>query len=155
MLSRLETGDVMPSLETLGALTARARRAALASVPRVGKRAAARSTYIEGQGSRWCGAARSAATLIICSRRIAGRAARSSRSSSRSPTRAKCFRASSIPGTEFIYLLEGSLTYRHGDESYMLKPGDSLTFAGEVPHGPEKLIKPPIRMLSIIIYAEP
>ena len=58
------------------------------------------------------------------------------------------------PGTEFIYLLEGSLTYRHGEETYLLKAGDSFTFAGEVPHGPEKLLKTPIRMLSIIIYAE-
>ena len=59
------------------------------------------------------------------------------------------------PGTEFIYLLEGSLTYRHGDETHLLKAGDALTFSGEVPHGPEKLLKTPIRMLSVIIYAEP
>ena len=52
------------------------------------------------------------------------------------------------------YLLEGSLTYRHGDETHLLKAGDALTFSGEVPHGPEKLIKTPIRMLSVIIYAE-
>ena len=58
------------------------------------------------------------------------------------------------PGTEFIYLLEGSLTYRHGDETHLLKAGDALTFAGTVPHGPEKLLKTPIRMLSIIIYAD-
>ena len=58
------------------------------------------------------------------------------------------------PGTEFIYLLEGSLTYRHGDETHLLKAGDALTFAGEVPHGPEKLLKTPIRMLSVIIYAD-
>jgi mannose-6-phosphate isomerase-like protein (cupin superfamily) len=59
------------------------------------------------------------------------------------------------PGTEFIYLLEGSLTYRHGDETHLLKAGDALTFSGEVPHGPEKLIRTPIRMLSVIIYADP
>jgi mannose-6-phosphate isomerase-like protein (cupin superfamily) len=59
------------------------------------------------------------------------------------------------PGTEFIYLLEGSLTYRHGDETHLLKAGDALTFQGTVPHGPEKLLKTPIRMLSVIIYAEP
>jgi quercetin dioxygenase-like cupin family protein len=56
------------------------------------------------------------------------------------------------PGTEFIYLLSGSLTYRHGSHSYPLAPGDSLSFRGEVPHGPETLGKVPIRMLSIIIY---
>jgi hypothetical protein len=51
-------------------------------------------------------------------------------------------------------LLEGSLSYRHGDEIHLLKAGDALTFAGVVPHGPEKLLKTPIRMLSIIIYAD-
>ena len=56
------------------------------------------------------------------------------------------------PGTEFIYMLAGSLTYRHGSHSYPLGPGDSLSFRGEVPHGPENLGKVPIRMLSIIIY---
>ena len=56
------------------------------------------------------------------------------------------------PGTEFIYLLEGRMRYKHGKESYLLAPGDSLTFRGDVPHGPETLIKLPIRMLSIIIY---
>jgi quercetin dioxygenase-like cupin family protein len=56
------------------------------------------------------------------------------------------------PGVEFIHILEGSLRYRHGSESYLLKPGDSLTFRGDVPHGPDKLLKLPVRMLSIIIY---
>lgn len=56
------------------------------------------------------------------------------------------------PGIEFIHLLQGRLRYRHGKSSYLLAPGDSLTFRGNVPHGPEKLIKLPIRMLAIIIY---
>jgi len=56
------------------------------------------------------------------------------------------------PGIEFIYLLQGRLRYRHGRSSYLLDPGDSLTFRGSVPHGPETLIKLPIRMLAVIIY---
>jgi transcriptional regulator with XRE-family HTH domain len=56
------------------------------------------------------------------------------------------------PGIEFIYLLQGRLRYRHGKSSYLLAQGDSLTFRGNVPHGPEKLIKLPIRMLAVIIY---
>lgn len=56
------------------------------------------------------------------------------------------------PGTEFIYVLEGKMKYRHGQQTYMLSPGDSLTFRGKVPHGPEELIKVPIRILAIIIY---
>lgn len=55
-------------------------------------------------------------------------------------------------GTEFIYLLKGKIEYRHGSDTYVLHPGDSLMFSGEVPHGPEKLIKVPIEMLAIINY---
>jgi mannose-6-phosphate isomerase-like protein (cupin superfamily) len=54
-------------------------------------------------------------------------------------------------GTEFIYVLSGVLRYRHGTGSYLLQPGDSLSFRGEIPHGPEKLEKVPIRMLSLIV----
>ncbi|HGM6785263.1 TPA: helix-turn-helix domain-containing protein [Pseudomonas aeruginosa] len=56
------------------------------------------------------------------------------------------------PGTEFLHLLEGELVYRHGNQLYPMKAGDSLTFDGEVPHGPEKLVKVPIRLLSIMNY---
>ncbi len=58
------------------------------------------------------------------------------------------------PGTEFIYLLEGSIEYRHGQNTYTLNPGDALTFTGDVPHGPEKLLQCPIRFLSILMYPE-
>jgi transcriptional regulator with XRE-family HTH domain len=58
------------------------------------------------------------------------------------------------PGTEFIHILEGRIEYRHGQQTYALGPGDSLTFRGDVPHGPETLIETPIRMLSIIVYGD-
>lgn len=57
------------------------------------------------------------------------------------------------PGIEFIYMLAGKLEYRHGQSTYVLEPGDSLTFRGEIPHGPEKLIELPIRFLAIIHYS--
>lgn len=56
------------------------------------------------------------------------------------------------PGTEFIHMLEGRIEYRHGQQTYMLEPGDSLTFRGDIPHGPERLLELPIHFLSIIIY---
>ncbi len=56
------------------------------------------------------------------------------------------------PGTEFLYMLEGKLEYRCGQQTYLLEPGDALTFQGEVPHGPEKLVKYPIKFLSFIVY---
>jgi transcriptional regulator with XRE-family HTH domain len=59
------------------------------------------------------------------------------------------------PGVEFIYMLEGKLEYRHGQYTYLLNPGDALTFRGDVPHGPERLIELPIRFITIIHYMNP
>jgi transcriptional regulator with XRE-family HTH domain len=59
------------------------------------------------------------------------------------------------PGTEFIYMLEGEVEYRVGDEVFLLQPGDSLTFRGEIPHRPEKHNILPICFLAIIHYDIP
>ncbi|MCP5082189.1 MAG: helix-turn-helix domain-containing protein [Alphaproteobacteria bacterium] len=55
------------------------------------------------------------------------------------------------PGHEFIYMLKGDVTYRHADQTYRLKPGDSLFFDAEAVHGPEELNKLPAVYLSIIV----
>ena len=55
-------------------------------------------------------------------------------------------------GQEFLYMLEGEVGYRHGGETYVLRPGDSLLFDADAPHGPEELRRLPIRFLSIIVY---
>lgn len=60
----------------------------------------------------------------------------------------------SHPGTEFIYILKGKLEYRHGNNTYLLEPGDSLTFDAELPHGPEELSQVPIELLSITSYRD-
>ena len=54
-------------------------------------------------------------------------------------------------GTELLYMLEGKLTYRHGNRTYLMEPGDTLFFDAEAPHGPEELILLPCRYLSIIV----
>ncbi|MFZ5528692.1 MAG: helix-turn-helix domain-containing protein [Pseudomonadota bacterium] len=59
------------------------------------------------------------------------------------------------PGTEFIYMLEGRIEYRCGQDLYLLEPGDALSFQGDVPHGPERLVKCPIKFLSVIVYPRP
>ena len=59
------------------------------------------------------------------------------------------------PGTEFLYMLEGEIEYRCGQETYLLQPGDSLTFQGVIPHGPGRLVKCPIKFLSIMVYPQP
>lgn len=55
-------------------------------------------------------------------------------------------------GTEFIYMLEGKLTYRHGSVSYEMNPGDSLLFDSGALHGPERMDTVASKYLSIIIY---
>lgn len=55
-------------------------------------------------------------------------------------------------GTEFLYMLDGRMGYRHGDRVYAMAPGDSLFFDADVPHGPETLDALPINFLSLIVY---
>ncbi|RKF13455.1 XRE family transcriptional regulator [Roseovarius spongiae] len=57
-------------------------------------------------------------------------------------------------GIETIYMLEGEVSYRHGSEVFHLRPGDTLFFDADAPHGPEELIKLPARYLSIIAYPQ-
>lgn len=58
------------------------------------------------------------------------------------------------PGTEFLYMIEGVMEYAYGARRFLLEPGDSLQFDGEVTHGPVRLVKWPIRLLSVKAYGE-
>ena len=53
-------------------------------------------------------------------------------------------------GVEFIYVLQGSMVYRHLNATYSLTQGDSLFFDSDAPHGPEELVELPVRFLSIM-----
>lgn len=55
-------------------------------------------------------------------------------------------------GVELLYMIEGEVEYRHGGEVYTLRPGDTMMFDSSAQHGPERLVKHPIRYLSIIVY---
>lgn len=55
-------------------------------------------------------------------------------------------------GLEFLYMLEGEVVYRHGEQLFTMLPGDSLFFDADAPHGPDKLVSLPARYLSIISY---
>lgn len=65
---------------------------------------------------------------------------------------AEAFTGFQHAGIEFIYMLTGEVLYRHGDKSYRLRPGDSILFDSRALHGPETLVKPPMTYLSIIVY---
>jgi quercetin dioxygenase-like cupin family protein len=49
-------------------------------------------------------------------------------------------------------MLEGEVGYRHSDRTYVLRPGDSLYFDADAPHGPEEMCELPIRFISVITY---
>ena len=154
MLSRLETGAVSPSLETVAAVAA----ALGADLP----------TLFRGLGTQPSDAqlVRKGEGLEVVRRGTRRGHTYHLLASDRGPRKAfepflvtlsdksEIFPDFEHPGTEMIHVLEGSLRYRHGSESYLLKPGDTLTFNGAVPHGPQTLIKLPIRLLSVIVYGE-
>jgi quercetin dioxygenase-like cupin family protein len=57
-------------------------------------------------------------------------------------------------GMEMLFMLEGRVSYRHGDQTYDMEPGDSLLFDADSPHGPEELLDLPAKYLSIISYPQ-
>jgi transcriptional regulator with XRE-family HTH domain len=65
---------------------------------------------------------------------------------------AEAFTGFQHSGIEFIYMLTGEVVYRHGDKSYRLRPGDSILFDSGALHGPQTLVKVPMTYLSIIVY---
>ncbi len=58
------------------------------------------------------------------------------------------------PGTEFLFMIEGTMDYAYGSRRFLLEPGDSLQFDGEVTHGPARIVEWPVRLLSVKAYAD-
>lgn len=162
MLSRLETGQVSPSLETIVALAQALGVTASALMQQVGADHGGAQLIRAGEGletvrsgARPSGTRRSGTRRGHTYQLLAAQ---------RGPRkvfepflvtlndRSEMFPGFQHPGVEFIHVLSGILHYRHGRHTYVLRPGDSLTFRGDAAHGPERLEKVPIRMLSIIMY---
>jgi transcriptional regulator with XRE-family HTH domain len=152
MLSRLETGHVTPSLETLVALAAALGVRPALLLQDVGGDEEGAQRVPAGQGLEVVrrGTRRGHTYHLLAAQRGPRKAFEPFLVTLND--RSEVFPGFQHPGTEFIYMLSGTLTYRHGSHSYPLAPGDSLSFRGDVPHGPETLGKVPIRMLSIIMY---
>ncbi|MEO1550181.1 MAG: helix-turn-helix domain-containing protein [Pseudomonadota bacterium] len=55
-------------------------------------------------------------------------------------------------GIETIYMLEGEVIYSHGERTFHLRPGDTLFFDADAPHGPLEVPKLPARYVSVIAY---
>jgi transcriptional regulator with XRE-family HTH domain len=152
MLSRLETGAVSPSLETVAAVAA-VLGADLPTLFRgLGVQASDAQLVRKGEGLEVVrrGTKRGHTYHLLAADRGPRKAFEPFLITL--SDKSEIFPEFEHPGTEMIHVLEGSLRYRHGSDSYLLKPGDTLTFSGAVPHGPQTLIKLPIRFLSIIVY---
>ena len=153
MLSRLETGRVSPSLETIVALSQALGVTASVLMQRVGADDGGAQLIRAGEGLETVrsGTRRGHTYHLLAAQRGPRKVFEPFLVTLND--RSEVFPGFQHPGVEFIHLLSGILHYRHGRHTYVLRPGDSLTFRGDVAHGPERLEKVPIRMLSLIIYA--
>ena len=52
-------------------------------------------------------------------------------------------------GHDFVYVLEGSIVFNHGETQYTLRPGDSLSFNSDVTHGIDEFLELPFRCLMV------
>jgi len=154
MLSRLETGRTSPSLETIVSLAGALGVRPSHLLQEIGVEDESAQVVHAGQGLEVVrrGTKRGHTYHLLAAQR--GPSQVFERFLVTLTDKSEVFPGFEHPGTEFIHLLSGEIVYRLGRRSYHLRPGDSLTFRGDVAHGPEKLVKVPIRMLSIIIYSE-
>jgi ribosome-binding protein aMBF1 (putative translation factor) len=154
MLSKIENGNISPSLTSLQALS-RALSVPLTTLFR---------SFEESRGATFV----KAGTGINMERRgtraghqysLLGHITTATGGVTVEPylitltTKSDVFPTFQHEGLEFLYMLEGEVVYRHGDNLYAMQVGDSLFFDADAPHGPEKLTRLPARYLSIISYA--
>jgi DNA-binding XRE family transcriptional regulator len=155
MLSKIENGVISPSLTTLqtlanalgvpliqlfsgyeeprGAMHVKSGRAV--QIERAGTRAGHQYHFLGHIGSNTSGVVVEPYLIVLTTE------------SDRFPT-------FQHEGIEILYMLEGRVDYRHGDQIYELEPGDSLIFDADAPHGPELLRQLPARYLSVISYPQ-
>ena len=154
MLSRLETGRTSPSLETIVSLAGALGVKASHLLQDIGVEDESAQIVHAGQGLEVVrrGTKRGHTYHLLAAQRGPKKVFEPFLVTL--TDKSEVFPGFEHPGTEFLHILSGEIVYRLGRRSYHLKPGDSLTFHGAVAHGPEKLVKVPIRMLSIIMYGD-
>jgi transcriptional regulator with XRE-family HTH domain len=59
------------------------------------------------------------------------------------------------PGYEFLYVLDGELEIRHGDQSCVLEPGDALYFDASTPHSYQCAGKKPCSAIIVTMHQAP
>jgi transcriptional regulator with XRE-family HTH domain len=153
MLSRLETGRVSPSLETIVALAQALGVTPSILMQRIGADDGGAQLIRAGEGLETVrsGTRRGHTYHLLAAQRGPRKIFEPFLVTFND--KSEVFPGFQHPGIEFIHILTGIIHYRHGRHTYVLRPGDTLTFRGDVAHGPERLEKMPIRLLSLIIYA--
>jgi transcriptional regulator with XRE-family HTH domain len=153
MLSRLETGRVSPSLETIVALAQALGVTPSMLMQRIGADDGGAQLIRAGEGLETVrsGTRRGHTYHLLAAQRGPRKIFEPFLVTFND--KSEVFPGFQHPGIEFIHMLTGIIHYRHGRHTYVLRPGDTLTFRGDVAHGPERLEKVPIRLLSLIIYA--
>jgi transcriptional regulator with XRE-family HTH domain len=153
MLSRLETGRVSPSLETIVALAQALGVTPSMLMQRIGADDGGAQLIRAGEGLETVrsGTRRGHTYHLLAAQRGPRKIFEPFLVTFND--KSEVFPGFQHPGIEFIHMLTGIIHYRHGRHTYVLRPGDTLTFRGDVAHGPERLEKMPIRLLSLIIYA--
>jgi len=146
MLSKIENGATTPSLSTVAAL-ARALNVSL-------------SALFDGVDER-CPAAHVPAERILAHGRNGGDTRLLAHVAGRGVTLEPVVialndagdpaRAQPLPvaGAAFVHILAGELIYRHGEDAYRLRETDGLALDAEVPHGPETIVRAPVRLLLV------
>jgi transcriptional regulator with XRE-family HTH domain len=57
-------------------------------------------------------------------------------------------------GDEFLYVLEGRMNFKLGDENFIMEAGDSIYFEADVPHQGTNIEDYPLKVLMVICQGE-
>ena len=153
MLSKIENGNISPSLTTLQALSKALGAPLTAFFRRYEQRRSAtfvkagEGVNIERRGTR---AGHQYSSLGAIENNSSGVTVEPYLITL--TTESDVFPTFQHEGLEFLHMLEGEVVYRHGDQIFTLRAGDSLFFDADAPHGPEELVRLPARYLCVISY---
>lgn len=155
MLSKIENGNISPSLTTLQALSHSLRVPVTAFFRGYEEKRGVVHTKA-GEGVE----AKREGTRAGHQYRLLGHIAGNSNGVIVEPylielnSKSDVFPTFQHDGVETLYMIEGEIGYRHGDQVFPLKPGDTLFFDADAPHGPDSLDKLPATYLSVIAYRQ-
>lgn len=153
MLSKVENGQISPSLDTLQAL-AKGLNVPLTSLFKQFEESADATYVPAGQGLVIERKGTRAGHQYQLLGHSVGKPVHMEPYLITIPEETEVFPVFQHDGLEFLYVLEGEMNYRYGNHMYTLKPGDSLHFDAGTPHGPEDLLVVPVRFICVMVDAE-